>query len=144
MQPDEADWKIIDILRQGQQTNKYIAEALGFSEPMVRRRIQNLKDAGIIQVKAVLNPDVLDHQQLAVIAVKVAKSSQLEAKAKEIAQLESVLSASIVSGRYDILVELLIDSNKGLITFLTQQLAQVKGIIATESFLLLKNYNKHI
>ena len=144
MQPDATDWKIIQILRQGIQPNSKIAEMLDVSEGMIRRRIQNLKEAGILELKALINPEVLENQQLAVIGVNVAESRILDSKAKEIARLDNVLSVSIASGRYDLLVEILVDSNKGLVKFLTQSLSTIKEITKTESFLLLKNYNKRV
>ncbi len=142
MQPDKTDWKIIDILRQGHQPNNKIAQSLGVSEGMIRRRLQRLKDEKILQVRALINPDVLENQQLAVIGVNVAETSLLDAKAKEISELENVLSVSLISGRYDLMVEVLVDSNHGLVKFLTEILSGIKGISKTESFLLLKNYQK--
>ena len=144
MVPDETDWKITEILRQGYESNNQIARQLGVSEGMVRKRVQRLKEAGILKVRALINPDVLDNQQIAVIGVNVKESRLLDQKAKDISELDCVLSVSVVSGRYDLLVELLIDSNRGLVGFLTETLPQVDGISATESFLLLKSYKKYV
>jgi hypothetical protein len=55
-----------------------------------------------------------------------------------------VLSVSIVSGRCDLMAEVLVDSNKGLVKFLTEQLSPVKGITHSESFLMLKHYRKFL
>lgn len=144
MQPDATDWKIIDILRKEYQSNNQIARQLGVSEGMIRRRIQKLREAGILKIRASINPDVLEDQQPAVIGVNVAESRLLDSKAKEIAELPNVLSVSIVSGRYDLLAEVLVDSNRGLVRFLTEELSQVKGISKTESFLLLKSVGKFV
>lgn len=144
MQPDETDWKIIDLLRDEYMPNNAIARKLGVSEGMIRRRIQRMKDAGIMRIKALINPDVLENQQLAVIAVNVAESKMLASKAQQISQLTGVLSVSITSGHYDLIVELLVDSNRGLVKFLTETLSQVDGIRTTESFLMLKSCNKFV
>ena len=144
MQPDETDWKIIDILRKENQTNNKIAKDLGVSEGMIRRRIQRMKDAGILQVRALINPDMLEQQQLAVIGINVTESRLLETKGREISRLPCVLSVSLVSGRYDLIVEVLIDSNHGLVKFLTESLSKVEGISKTESFLMLKSYHKFV
>ena len=144
IQPDATDWKIIDILRDEYQSNNKIARLLDVSEGMVRRRIQRLKEAGILRICAQINPDVLEQQQLAMITVNVSESRLLEPKAKEISQLEGVLSVSIVSGRYDLIVEVLVDSNHGLVKFLTEELSSVQGIMKTESFLLLKSARKYV
>jgi Lrp/AsnC family transcriptional regulator for asnA, asnC and gidA len=144
MQPDETDWKIIDILRRGYVPNNTIAKKLDISEGTVRLRLKKLKDAGIMEVKALINPEVLENKQLAIIGMRVAESRLLESKAEEVSKLENVLSVSIVSGRYDLTAEVLVNSNRGLVAFLTEQLSTIKGILHTESFLILKSYNKFI
>ena len=60
------------------------------------------------------------------------------------AELEHVMSVSILSGQYDLLMEVLVASNKGLIRFLTEELSAVEGLTRTETFLLLRSYNKWI
>jgi Lrp/AsnC family transcriptional regulator for asnA, asnC and gidA len=55
-----------------------------------------------------------------------------------------VLSVSIASGRYDLIAEVLVDSNRGLVRFLTEELSAVEGVISSESFLMLKSYNKFV
>ena len=60
MQPDETDWKIISILKEGYVPNNTIALELGVSEGTVRARIKKLKEAGILQIRALINPDVLE------------------------------------------------------------------------------------
>jgi Lrp/AsnC family transcriptional regulator for asnA, asnC and gidA len=144
MQPDDTDWKIIEILRESYVPNNTIARKLGISEGTVRIRLKKLKDSGIVEVRALINPDALENQQLALVAMSVAESRLLESKAKEVSALENVLSVSIVSGRYDLIAEVLVDSNRGLVKFLTGQLSKVKGIVHSESFLMLRNYRKFV
>ena len=144
MQPDDIDWKIINALRDTHQNNNAIARQLGISEGTVRQRLKRLKDAGIVKIRALINPEVLENQQLATVAVNVSESSLLEAKAMEISQLPNVLDVSITSGRYDLFVQVLIDSNHGLVRFLTEELSAVKNVTSTESFLMLKSYNKYV
>lgn len=144
MQLDETDWKIINILRNEHVPNSTIARELDLSEGAIRQRIKKLKESGAMIVRGLINPDILENQMIALVAVTVAESAQLETKAAEIAALESVQSVNITTGRYDLMVEVLVDSNKGLVTFLTGQLSQVRGISSTESFLMLKGYNRYI
>ena len=144
MQPDDTDWKIISILKRGDVPNNTIARKLGISEGTVRARLKRLKEAGILQVRALINPDVLENKQLVIVAVRVAESKLLERKAEEVARLENVLSVSIASGRYDLIAEVLLDSNRGLVRFLTEELSTIEGILASESFIMLKSYNKFV
>ena len=144
MQLDETDWKIINILREANVSNSAIAAQLELSEGAIRQRLKKLKDSGVMVVRGLINPDILSNQLIALVAATVTESALLETKAKEIACLESVQSVNITTGRYDLMIEVLVDSNKGLVRFLTEQLSQVKGISSTESFIMLKGYNKYI
>jgi Lrp/AsnC family transcriptional regulator for asnA, asnC and gidA len=144
MQPDETDWKIIEILQKGYVPNNTIAQKLSVSEGTIRLRVKKLKETGILQIRALINPEVLENKQLVLVAMRVTESSLLESKAREISALKNVLSAAIVSGHYDLVAEVLVDSNKGLVKFLTKDLSSVSGITFTESFLLLKNFNKFV
>ena len=69
---------------------------------------------------------------------------QLEARARAVRALPEVRSVSIVTGRYDLLVEITVDSNQGLIRFLSESLAEVPGITSSETFLLLKTFGKWV
>lgn len=142
--PDETDRLIIERLRRENVANSILAREIGVSEGMVRQRLKRLRDGGILKVTAGIDPDALENRQAALVAVNVAESALLETKARELAGLEKVLSVSIVSGRYDLMVEVLVDSNHGLVEFLTSDLAAVKGVTTTESFLLLKSYGKFV
>lgn len=144
MQPDETDWKIINLLSEQYLPNITIAKKLKLSEGTIRQRIKRMQTAGILKIKALRDTNVLENQQLAVIGVNVAHSNLLDTKAQEISELPEVVSVSIVSGRYDLLVEVLVDSNKGLVKFLTESLSRVGEISTTESFVTLKSYNRWV
>jgi len=144
MELDETDWKIIRVLQGAWAPNNTVAGELGISEGTVRARLKKLREAGVLEVKALINPDVLPNKQLAVIAMRVAESRLLERKAEEVSRLENVLSVSIASGRYDLIAEVLVDSNRGLVRFLTEELSSVEGVVSSESFLMLKSYGKFV
>lgn len=144
MQPDKTDWKIINMLSEKHIPNITIAKKLGLSEGTIRQRIKKLQDSGILKIKALRDPNVLENQQLAIVTANISQANLLDKKAKEIAELQNVLSVAILSGRYDLLIEVLVDSNKGLMKFLTESLSSVKGISATETFVMLKSYHKWI
>ena len=141
---DDTDLQIVQRLRRENATNIELARELGVSEGTIRQRLKRLKDTGILKVAAGINPDALENQQAALVAVNVSRASMLEQKAREIADLPHVLAVSIVSGRYDLMAEVLVDSNHGLVDFLTRELAGIEDVSATESFLLLKSYGKFV
>jgi len=144
VEPDELDWKIIEILGKESLPNNTVADLVGVSEGTIRTRIKKLKEAGILQIRALINPEVLANKQLVLIGIKVTEARLLDAKAREVSALSGVLSVSIASGRYDLLVEVLTDSNRGLVRFLTEGLATIAGIQSSESFIMLKSYGKFV
>lgn len=144
MQPDEIDWKIIEILRENFIPNNAIARELGVSEGMIRQRVKRLKEAGILKIKALINPDVLENLQLAMVAINITESALLKKRADQIASLENVLSVSFTSGRYDLFAEVLVSSNHDLVRFLTEELPNVEGVTNTETFMMLRSYGKFV
>ena len=144
MEPDETDWAIIGILRQENTTNSAVAEKLGLTEGTVRQRVKKLREAGVLVIRALTNPEVLANQQMAYITANVVESRLLDQKAQELANLPQVLSVSLLAGQYDLMVEVLVESNKGLMTFITQELSKISGLAKTETLLTMKSYNKYI
>ena len=144
MTPDATDWEIINALSEHHVANTELARLLGVSEATVRQRIKKLQDAGILKIRALRDPNRLSDQQMALVGVSVAEARLLDEKAREIAELDHVLTTAITSGQYDIMIEVLVDSNKGLISFLTEELSKVEGLARTETFVLLRTYNKWI
>mgnify|MGYP006284770893 CR=1 FL=1 len=142
--PDERDWQIISLLRSGVISNSAIAKELGVSEGMIRQRIKRMKDQGVLSLRGLINPEILQDRQVVWLGISIAATRQLKEKAEEVSHLPDVLSVSIVAGRYDLIVELLLDSHRGLVSFLTEQLASVEGIVSTESFVTLRNYSKFV
>ncbi|SVB54348.1 uncharacterized protein METZ01_LOCUS207202, partial [marine metagenome] len=69
---DDLDNQIIEILSlDGRMSNASIARNLGVSEGTVRRRLNILKDEGIINIKVLLNPNYLASETEAIIGIQV-------------------------------------------------------------------------
>lgn len=141
---DPRDWEIIELLRAGVISNSAVAKELNVSEGMIRQRIKRLRELGILSLRGLINPEILANRQIVWLGVNVSESRRLDEKAREISELQDVLSVSLVSGRFDLIVELLLDSHHGLVDFLTEQLSQIEGVGRTESFVTLKTYSKFV
>ncbi len=145
MSHDDLDRGIVAKLNgDGRISNKDIAAALDISEGTVRNRIGKLIEDGALKVTGLVNPDMSPEKQLMLLGVKLSCSKDLARKAKEIAGLKDVLSVYITAGRYDLMVEVWLDAKGGLIEFLSGPLAKVEGVVSTESFLVMKSFNKWI
>lgn len=141
---DETDWRIIDLLSTCYLPNNEVARRLGVSEGTVRRRLKTMQDAGVLRIKGLLDPNVMEDRQIAMVTANVVDPVLLDAKAREIAQLASVVSVAVVSGQFDLLIEIVIENNRGLVRFLMDELSTVGGLARTETLLILKSYGKYV
>ena len=142
---DNTASKIIELLKDNCRiSNKVIAEKLGISEGTVRNRIKSLVDEGQLKLAGLIAPDKSPEKQLVLLGINLSASKDLQEKAEAIAKFPEVKSASISTGRYDLLIELWVDVKYGLIDFLSNSLAEIDGVVSTESFIIMKSYNKWI
>src|SRR3984957_11575372 len=69
---DTIDRQIIGLLqRDGRRPYGAMAEEVGLSEAGVRRRVQRLKDAGVMQIVAITDPLQLGYGREALIGIRV-------------------------------------------------------------------------
>ncbi len=135
---DEIDEKIIAILQKdGRASFAQMAEDLKVSAGMVRVRYNRLVDMGVLRVVAITNPLRMGYQTMALIGIKV-DGARLIQVANQIAALEEVIYLIIVSGAYDIVVEVVCRDQRHLLEFLTEHLYKIEGVRESESFMHLK------
>lgn len=135
---DAIDMKIIESLRKdGREAFAQIAEQLNVSPGMIRQRYNRLVDLGYLKVVAVTNPLMMGMRTMALIGISTDGTKMLQV-AEQISELDEVVYLVIVSGRYDIMIEVFCRDHEGLLKFLTEKLAKVDGIRETESFMHLK------
>jgi len=135
---DAIDMKIIESLRKdGREAFAQIAEQLNVSPGMIRQRYNRLVDLGYLKVVAVTNPLMMGMRTMALIGISTDGTKMLQV-AEQISALDEVVYLVIVSGRYDIMIEVFCRDHEDLLKFLTEKLAKVNGIRETESFMHLK------
>ena len=142
---DELDHGIMDELRcDGRASNSAIAQKLGVAEGTVRQRTKKLFESGVFRVVGMANPEIMPEYQVCIIGLRVDESRELKNRAQAVSALPEVRSVSIVTGRYDLICEVVVPSNHGLISFLSKSLATVPGITNSETFLLLETIDKWV
>lgn len=135
---DETDIKIIEALRKdGRVAFAQIAEQHGVSPGMIRQRYNRLVEEGYLKVAAITNPLRMGLKTMSMIGVRVEGGKMMQV-AEKIAAFDEVVYSVIVSGRYDMLVEVFCRDHAQLLTFLTEKLSRVDGVRETESFMHLK------
>lgn len=135
---DETDRHIINAMRaDGRVAFAQIAEQLNVSPGMIRQRYNRLVDLGYLKVVAVTNPLMMGKRTMAMIGIRTEGRKMLEV-ADKLIKFDEVVYIVVVSGRYDIMVEVFCRDYEDLLKFMTEKLAKVDGVRETESFMYLK------
>ncbi len=140
MKIDDTNIDIIRELRHGKKSFKKIADKLAITENTVRSRVNKLQDEGVLEICGLVDPATLPDHRAVIIGIKLAEMNLVE-KGEEISKLKGVISVSVVTGRYDLLVLVLFKKNFGLLEFYTKEISQIKGISSVETFVIYKSYN---
>jgi Lrp/AsnC family transcriptional regulator for asnA, asnC and gidA len=137
------DQSIIDLikhLRDGRKSLKKIAEDLGLSENTVRSRVNQLKQEGILDITGVISPDALPGHQMVMVGVKLSTMSLVK-KGEEFSRLKGVVSVSVVTGRFDLIMIVMLKEGFGLLEFYTEEVAALQDVQSVETFVVYKSYN---
>jgi Lrp/AsnC family transcriptional regulator for asnA, asnC and gidA len=140
MNIDKTNLAIIKHLRNGRKSYQKIARELALSENTVRTRVQKLIEEGILDINGVINPESMDGHRVVIVGVKL-QSMDLVNKGKEFSNLKGVVSVSVVTGRFDLIIIVLLKSGFGLLEFYTEEVSRIKDVQSVETFVVYKSYN---
>jgi Lrp/AsnC family transcriptional regulator for asnA, asnC and gidA len=134
---DDVSKGIIEQLQEdGRRSYAEIGKAVGLSEAAVRQRVQKLTDAGVMQVVAVTDPMQLGFYRQAMIGLRV--TGDTVHVAEELGRIPAIDYVVLTAGSFDILAEVVCESDEDLIELLNQRIRRIEGVLSTETFVYLK------
>ncbi len=134
---DSIDRQIISHLqRDGRRPYGAIAEDVGLSEAAVRRRVQRLKDAGVMQIVAITDPLQLGFGREALVGIRCHGDVRLVAD--KIAAIEEANYVVMTAGSFDLIAELIAVDDNALVHLLNDSIRSIPGVTEVETFLYLK------
>ncbi len=135
---DDIDQKIVSFLQyDGRMPYTKIAEDLGITEGTVRRRVLQLKESGILQIVAIVEPHIFGWEEAAMIGISV-NPNTISVIADEIANLPEVSYLFQAAGEYDLIAEVFCKDRDHFVSFLNNKLQKISGVLSTRSFMILK------
>ena len=140
MKIDETNLAIIKHLRHGRKSFKEIAEDLSISENTVRTRVNKMMQSGTLEISGLVNPETMPGHTLAMVGVKL-QTMDLIKKGEEFSNLRGVVSATVVTGQYDLILIILLNESLSLLEFYTKEVSRIKDVRSVETFVVYKNYN---
>lgn len=136
-EPDDFDWQIIRLLNDdGRMPSAEIARILGgVSARTVTNRINALTEHGIINVRAVVNPEMVGYGVMADVFIEV-EPGQVRDVAERAADFPQVSYVACATGECDVSISLRVRNIEELFDFVTEKLGKIPGVRRTQSFLL--------
>ena len=146
---DPTDRRLAKLLSSdGQDGVNQLADKLRVSAPTVRARLRSLIEKNILKVVGLLNLSERPELIAAIVCINANAQGHLDDLMKDIANLPFVTSVSIVTGRFDLIVEVLVDGDvQDLYRFTSELLPRVAapGVISrSEAFVVMKSHEKWV
>ena len=130
---DDLNRAIVEMLRHdGRMPFNDIAKRLEVSEGTVRNRVNWMKRAGMLRIVAIADPMAVNYKADAMLGIKVGASTTPRKVAERLAPNAEVVYVLWVSGRFDLLVEIVCDDDERLNRFLEDKVYGADDIASVE------------
>ena len=134
---DDVSKGIIEQLQHdGRMPYAAIGKAVGLSEAAVRQRVQRLLEQGVMQIVAVTDPLQLGFARQAMIGIHA--EGDLDPIVAQLEGMPEVEYIVMTAGSFDIMLEVVCESDDHLLTLVSKKIRSVPGVRSTESFVYLK------
>ena len=120
---DDLNQRIIRLLQDdGREAYDVIGQQLGVSGGTIRNRVTRMREAGMLRIVAVVDPVAVDYESDAMLGIKIAPGIAPAAVAQRLDPHPAVVYVMWVSGRFDLLVEVVCDEETELPNFLNEHI----------------------
>ncbi|GIP22476.1 MULTISPECIES: Lrp/AsnC family transcriptional regulator [Paenibacillus] len=144
---NELKLKVLDLLREDARRNpELLATLLGASLEEVKTAIHELEeDHVIVKYATVVNSSKIDDEKVtALIEVQITpeRGRGFEAIAERVYLFPQVKSVYLMSGAYDLLVEVEGRNLKEVASFVSDKLSPLDSVLSTKTHFILKKYKQ--
>lgn len=129
------DRTLIRLLQQNARMSfAELSRATGIPESTVRRRVERLQDRGIIRFAMIADAEQLGYEISAMIGLRV-DIARLNSIGELLSGMSEVVFASFLTGSFDILTQVVVESQDALVGLL-MEIAAIEGVRSSETFLM--------
>jgi len=133
-QLDELDFRILlQLQKDGRKSFTEIAGALKVSVGTVRNRVSSLIKTKTLTVIGRVDPEKIGFHAYARIFINVRPTHLIIPVAGQIAKLPEVSFLAMISGSYDLEVNVMCRNNDHLISLLNEKIHHIKGVFETST-----------
>ena len=143
---DTLDNEIVRLLTEnGRMFIGEMTKKLKVTAPTIRSRVKNLEKIGLFKISGLIDPDQHHEMITALVAISVRASEKMDRLLDKIAKLPNVAWAGVVTGRYDIMAQIIcVKGKEELYRFTTETILKMGDIIRSETFILMRSRNNWI
>ncbi|HET7055289.1 MAG TPA: Lrp/AsnC family transcriptional regulator [Thermomicrobiales bacterium] len=129
------DRRLIRLLQQNARVSfAELSRVTGIPESTVRRRVERLQERGIIRFAMIADADQLGYDISAMVGLRI-DLAKLHQISNILNGMPEVVFASFLTGSFDILAQVVVESQDALVELLTR-LASTEGVRSSETFLM--------
>ena len=134
-QPDQTDWLIIKLLMQdGRLSNAEISRKMSaISARTVNNRIDVLTKEGIINIRSIVNPDMVGYGILADVFIEV-EPGNIRAVAEHLGEFPQISYLALATGDTDIIISVRSQNIEELYDFVIETIGKIPGVRHTKTF----------
>lgn len=141
------DEKILRLLRENAKFSaSEIAERLAMDETKVADAISNMEKEGVIKgYQALIDESILPESKVKAIieiSVRPQREGGFDGIAHRLSKFPEVSSLYLVSGGYDLKLEIQGESLQEVAAFVSSKLATIEGVNGTATHFILKKYKE--
>jgi Lrp/AsnC family transcriptional regulator for asnA, asnC and gidA len=143
MNLDALDSGIVRLLAEdGRMPIGEMAKKLKVTAPTVRNRIKGLEKSGVFKVSGLIDPNENKEMITALVFMSIRSEGKLDQILEKISRLPNVAWAGVVTGRYDIIAEVIcVEGKNELYRFTTETILKMGNVIRSETLILMKSRN---
>lgn len=143
---DALDNKIIRLLAEdGRMPVGEMASRLRVTAPTVRSRIKTLEEAGKLKISGLIDPYENQEITTALIGLNIQSHGKLDQILEKLAHLDNVVWAAVVTGRYDVFLEVVVTGGTDeLYRLTTDTIPKVGTVVRSETFVIMKSRRKWV
>jgi len=141
---DVLDKKLIRYLSEdGRMPVKELVNKLDITSPTLHVRLKNLLQSGVLKIAGLVDVFKIKKLFMAIVAIRVLDDSKMDKTLNDLSQMEEVGSVYAVTGRYDILAEILFSNDmEAHYSFMSSKLPKQGNIDYSETFVVMKSKKK--
>lgn len=140
---DTTDISIVKELKDGRKSFKAIADTLGLAEGTVRSRVKRLREEGGLTITGLVDVEAIPDHPVVMVGIRV-RDMDLVKKGEEFSKLRGVVSVCVVTGRFDLIITVVLTKDFGILEFYTDEVTKIDNVQSVETFVIYKSFDMKV